>query len=330
MTPLVACVAYDGLCTFEFGCVVEMFSLHRPELNVPWYRFAVCSAERGPLRAAGGITLTTRHSLKLLDTADIIILPGWRDVNEPPPELLLKKLRRAHARGARICSICSGAFILAATGLLDGKAATTHWRHTEKLHARFPRIELRPNELYVDLGNIITAAGSAAGLDMLLHLVRCDFGPKIANKVAQRLVVPAHREGGQAQFIPRPVPPEEQVSLGKLSDWVRRNPTQHHSLHTLAKRAGTSARSLQRHFQHSMGLSPLQWLVRERVAIAKEALEDTVAPLWRVAEVARFGTEESFRRHFRRVTGTAPLQYRKQFGGEPPKKRRLLVQRKAK
>jgi AraC family transcriptional regulator, transcriptional activator FtrA len=314
MSPLVACVAYDGLCTFEFGCVVEMFSLHRPELGVPWYRFGVCSAERGSIRAAGGFTVRTRHSLRLLDRADIIILPGWRDVNEPPPPGLLAKLRRAHARGARLCSICSGAFILAATGLLDGKAATTHWRHIEKLHTRFPKIQLRPNELYVDTGQIITAAGSAAGLDMLLHLVRRDFGPKIANKVAQRLVVPAHREGGQAQFIPRPIPPEEAVSVSKLSDWVRRNPAQKHSLKTLAKRVSTSTRSLQRHFQQTMGMSPLQWLVRERVGLAKEALETTEAPLWKVAEMAGFGTEESFRRHFRRITGTAPLQYRKQFG----------------
>lgn len=314
MSLLVACVAYDGLCTFEFGCVVEMFSLHRPELGVTWYRFGVCSVERGPLRAAGGFTFTAPHSLSLLDRADIIVLPGWRNVDESPPPRLLAKLRRAHARGARLCSICSGAFILAATGLLDGKAATTHWRHIEKLRARHPNIELRPNELYVDIGQIITAAGSAAGLDMLLHLVRRDYGPKVANRVAQRLVVPAHREGGQAQFIPRPIPPSETGALGKLSDWVRRNPGQRHSLAALAKRAGTSTRSLQRHFRQTMGMSPLQWVVRERVGIAKEALELTDAPLWKVAQAAGFGTEESFRRHFRRVTGAAPLQYRKQFG----------------
>lgn len=314
---LVAVVAYDGLCTFEFGCAVELFSLERPELQVPWYRFGVCATERGPLRATGGVRFTVPHSLSLLDRADTIIIPGWRGADEPAPPLLLRKLRAAHTRGARLCSICSGAFVLAATGLLDGKAATTHWRHAEKLRTRFPAIDVRPNELYVDEGSLITAAGSAAGLDMMLHLVRCDYGARIANLVAQRLVISPHREGGQAQYLPRPLPRDEQSPLAPLMEWIRANLKNDHALPALARRAGMSPRTLQRHFRDATGLSPRQWLVRERVALAKEALEATNAPLWKVAESAGFGTEESFRRHFRLVTGTSPTRYRQQFGAHP-------------
>lgn len=311
---LVAAVAYDGLCTFEFGCVVEIFALERPELGVPWYRFGVCALPRGPLQARGGVSFTAPHGLGLLDRADTILIPGWCGADAPVPPALLHKLRRAHARGARLCSICSGAFVLAATGLLDGRAATTHWRHADELRRRFPRIDVRPNELYVDTGSIITAAGSASGLDMMLHLVRRDHGPRIANLVAQRLVIPPHREGGQAQYLPRPLPRNEASPLAPLLEWVRTNPRQRHALPALARRAGMSPRTLQRHFRETTGLSPKQWLVRERVSLAKEALEATNAPLWKVAESAGFGAEESFRRHFRLVTGTSPARYRQRFG----------------
>lgn len=317
-SPLVAAVAYDGLCTFEFGCVVELFSLERPELNVEWYRFRVCAAERSPLRAAGGVHVTVPYSLQLLDRADIIILPGWRDADEPPPVALLQKLRKAHARGARLCSICSGAFILAAAGLLDGKGATTHWRYTEKLKQRYPQIDVRPNELYVDAGQIITSAGSAAGLDMLLHLVRRDYGPRVANQVAQRLVIPAHRDGGQAQFLPRLISANQSSPVARLMDWIRSNPRERHDLPSLAHRVGMSPRSLQRHFSTTVGCSPQRWVIRERVAIAKDALEASNAPLWKVAENAGFAAEESFRRHFKLITGTSPARYRQRFGCKLP------------
>ncbi len=311
---LVAAVAYDGLCTFEFGCVVELFSLDRPELEVAWYRFGVCALESGPLRAAGGVHVTAPHTLKLLDRADTIVIPGWRDADEAPPPALIRKLRAAHARGARLCSICSGVFVLAATGLLDGRAATTHWRYAEKLRQRFPKIEVRPNALYVDAGQLITAAGSAAGLDMMLHLVRRDYGARVANLVAQRLVIPPHREGGQAQYLPRPLPRNEASPIAPLMDWIRAHPRETHSLTALARRAAMSPRTLQRHFRDAVGLSPNSWLLRERVALAKEALETTNAPLWKVSESAGFGSEESFRRHFRRIARTTPARYRQEFG----------------
>ena len=172
----VVALAYDRLCTFEFGCVVELFALPRPELGLPWYRFTVCSAERAPLRAAGGIEVTVRGPLRLLDTADTIVIPGWRDPAEPPGPTLLAKLRRAFDRGVRLCSICSGVFVLAAAGVLDGRRATTHWRYAAQLAARYPRIRVEPNSLYIDEGQVLTSAGSAAGLDLLLHLVRRDHG----------------------------------------------------------------------------------------------------------------------------------------------------------
>ncbi|MDC6134011.1 DJ-1/PfpI family protein, partial [Burkholderia gladioli] len=169
---LVVALAYDRLCTFEFGCTVELFALPRPELEVDWYRFAVCAAEPGPIRAAGGITVAAPYRLAMLDRADTIVIPGWRDPDEAPPEALLRKLRAAHRRGARLCSICSGVFVLAAAGVLDGLAVTTHWRYVERLRARHPSLQVNPDALYVDQGAIVTSAGSAAGLDMLMHLVR--------------------------------------------------------------------------------------------------------------------------------------------------------------
>src|SRR5205814_1914074 len=187
MSHLVVALAYDRLCTFEFGCVVEVFALPRPELGARWYRFAVCAAERTPLRALGGFTLAVPRSLRMLDRADTIIVPGWRDAHEPPPPALLDRLRAAHRRGVRICSICSGVFVLAAAGLLDGRRATTHWGYAKLLSERYPAIDVAIDELYVDEGPIVTSAGSAAGLDMMLHLVRRDHGARVANVVAQRL-----------------------------------------------------------------------------------------------------------------------------------------------
>jgi len=310
---LVVALAYDHLCTFEFGCTVELFALQRPELNVNWYRFAVCAIEKGKIRAAGGVTLKAPYSLSMLDQADTIIIPGWRNPDELPAPALLKKLREAHHRGARICSICSGVFVLAAAGILNGKAVTTHWRYAEKFLQKYPDIELKTNALYVDQENIMTSAGSAAGLDMLLHLIRKDHGPRVANLVAQRLVVAPHREGDQAQFTPRPLPKDEHARLTKLMAWIRLHPHLPHDLNSMAKRAAMSTRTLQRHFNETTGLAPGAWVIRERVAIAKELLVSPTIALSQVATMAGFGSEESMRRHFRRLVNTSPLHYRKQF-----------------
>jgi AraC family transcriptional activator FtrA len=313
MKHKVVALAYDRLCTFEFGCVVELFALPRPELCVPWYEFAVCAAERGPLRATGGIELRVRHSLRLLESADTIVIPGWRDPAEAPPPQVLVKLRAAAARGARLCSICSGVFVLAAAGVLDGRRATTHWKYAAQLAASYPRIRVEANALYVDEGRVLTSAGSAAGLDMLLHLVRCDFGAKIANLVAQRLVLPPHRDGGQAQFVPRPLAADGRGRLARLMDFVRAHPDEPHTIASLAARAAMSARTLQREFTASTGLAPHRWLVAERIERAKELLETTRLSAQGIAARVGLGSAESLRHHFRRRVGTTPGQYRRRF-----------------
>ncbi len=311
--PLVVAVAYDQLCTFEFGCVVEMFALQRPELDVPWYRFAVCSAERRKLRAAGGITVSAPYSLKILDQAHTIIVPGWRDADESPPPDLVKRIRAAYDRGARICSICSGVFVLAAAGILDGRTVTTHWRYAQRLQQRYPTLRVEPNALYVDEGQVVTSAGSAAGLDMLVHLVRRDHGPKVANVVAQRLVIPPHRDGDQAQYVPRPVARDDEGRLARLLDWVRVHLDAPHSVASLSKRASMSSRTLLRHFRNITGLAPGEWLLRERVALARDMLESGRVPIGEVADRAGFGSAESFRRHFRLQVGASPTAYRQRF-----------------
>lgn len=310
---LVVALAYDGLCTFEFGCAVELFALKRPELGVAWYDFAVCAAERGAIRAAGGIEIRVAHPLALLDKADTIVIPGWRGADELPSPTLVRKIRAAYQRGARLCTICSGVFVLAAAGVLGGKTVTTHWRYAEKLNERYPDVTVQPNALYVDAGQILTSAGSAAGLDMLIHLVRRDYGANVANMVAQRLVIPPHREGGQAQYLPRPLPSDERNRLSKLLDWTRTRLAYQHSLQSLAKRAAMSPRTLQRQFKETVGYAPYEWLVRERVALAKDLLQTSNSALPRVAEAVGFKSQETFRRHFRRVTGINPTTYRRNF-----------------
>lgn len=311
---LVAILAYDRLCTFEFGCAIELFALQRPELGVEWYRHAVCAIEPGPLRAMGGLTVEAPHGLAMLRRADTIVVPGWRDADETPPLALLKALQAAHARGARVASICSGVFVLAHAGLLAGKRATTHWRYAGKLAKAFPDVQVDDGALYIDEGPVITSAGSAAGLDMLLHLVRRDHGAKVANLVAQRLVMPPHREGGQAQFVPRPMPREAASPVARLMDLMRENPRADHTLPALAEHAGMSVRTLQRQFRQATGQTPLEWLVRERISVAKELLESHAAlDMEQVAELAGFGSPESLRRHFRRQGLPAPTVFRRRF-----------------
>ncbi|TDY43809.1 helix-turn-helix protein [Paraburkholderia rhizosphaerae] len=205
--------------------------------------------------------------------------------------------------------------MLAAAGVVDDKTVTTHWRYANRLQQRYPALRVQPDALYVDEGQVLTSAGSAAGLDMLLHLVRRDYGSAVANRVAQRLVVPPHRDGGQAQFVPRPMPRDESSRLAKLMDWVRKHPALPHSVESLAAKASMSTRTLQRQFRDATGMGPYEWVVRERVAIARDLLESKPdVPIARIVELAGFGSEESLRRHFRLVARTSPAAYRKRFG----------------
>jgi AraC family transcriptional activator FtrA len=308
----VAILAYDRLCTFEFGCAVELFALERPELDVGWYSHSICAVEPGVLSAAGGLSVQAPFGLERLADAGTIVVPGWRDVAEAPPQPLLDALRAAHARGARICSICSGAFVLAYAGLLDGRRATTHWHYTDALAASFPAVDVQAGVLYVEDGNLITSAGSAAGLDMLLQVVRADYGADIANIVARRLVVPAHRDGGQAQLVNRPVPRSGRNRIAQLMDWVRENLRAAHSVASMAEHIQMSTRTFQRQFREATAMTPLEWLVRERVTLATHLLESrpTLA-VDLIADLAGFGSSESLRRHLRRLGHPPPHQLRR-------------------
>ena len=310
----VVAVAYDGLCTFEFGCVYEIFGLPRPELDRPWYRFAVCAAEEGPLKAAGELSVQAPCDPALIEQADIVVLPGWRHPDAAPPRSLLDALVRVTERGGRVASICSGVFILAEAGLLDGKRATTHWRYAEKLAQRYPRIHVDPDVLYVDEGPILTSAGSAAGLDLCLHIVRCNHGAAVANNVARRLVLAPHREGGQRQFVAMPVNAGSgsgklAAVLDRLSDHIDREM----SVGDLAKQAGMSLRTFHRRFREATGTAPGDWLIRRRIAHACELAETTDLTVEQIAGRSGFGAVETLRHHFRRVVGTTPTDYRRTF-----------------
>jgi len=309
----VVAVAYDGLCTFEFGIVVEAFALPRPELNVPWYSFGVCSLERGPVRALGGVTVEAGGGLGLLRRADTIVIPGWRNLGEPPPGPLLAALRRAHTRGVRLVSICSGAFVLAAAGLLDGRRATTHWRYASRLAAQYPRITVEPDVLYIDEGRILTSAGSAAGLDLCLHIIRQDHGAEIANSVAKRLVVPPHRDGGQSQYISTAIRADSVDGLARLIDWAHKHLHRTLTVAVLAREARMSTRTFARRFRAGTGTTPHRWLVHQRLLAAQRRLETTNDSLDRVAEAVGMDTAATLRHHFRRRLDTTPMAYRKRF-----------------
>jgi AraC family transcriptional activator FtrA len=306
-------VVYDGVALFELAIATEVFGLPRPELSIPWYEFEVCSVDPGPLRAIGSIRLHARRGLSAIATADTIIVPGWRDPAEAPPRRLLDALRRAHRRGARVVSICSGVFVLAAAGLLDGKRATTHWRYSERLRARYPSIQVEPDMLYVEQGRVFTSAGSAAGIDLCLHLVRLDHGAEIANQVARRLVVSPHRDGGQAQFIASPMPPQPSGGLAPAIDWALAHLDRPLGVDDLAKAASLSPRTIVRRFHAEMGCTPHRWLNRQRVLAAQRHLENSKLSIDRVAEAVGFRTAQTLRLHFRRVTRTSPTAYRQRF-----------------
>lgn len=310
----VVAVAYDGLCTFEFGVAVEIFGLPRPEMGQDWYSFAVAGIDAGAMRAQGGVRLLVDGGLELLDDAGTIVIPGWRGSDAAVPDGLVDALNRAHGRGARVLSICSGVFVLAAAGLLKGRRATTHWRYARSLQEKYPDIAVEPDVLYVDEGNVLTSAGSAAGIDLCLHLVRRDFGAEAANKVARRLVVPPHRDGGQVQFIERPVPPSfESARIGPLLDAMRGDLGRDWPVARLARHAGMSTRTLLRRFEDAVGTTPARWLLGERLAKARDLLEGSDASIDDVAQLSGFGSAATMRHHFRQSLSTTPAAYRAAF-----------------
>jgi len=308
----VVVIAHDGLALFEFSIAVEVFGLPRPELD-PWYRFSVAAVETPPLRATGGVRIEVDGGMELLETADTIVVPGWKDLDEPGPRPLLDALRRAHDRGARLVSICSGAFLLADTGLLTGRRATTHWVHAERLKRRHPDVRVDESVLFVDEGRILTAAGSAAGLDLCLHLVRRDFGAAVAGQVARRLVIYPQRDGGQAQFIDHGAADRTGGRFGAFMDWLSDNLAQDLTIDRMAEVAGMSRRTFLRRFHGHTGAAPHAWIVAERLRRARVLLETTDRSVETVAFDTGFGTAATLRHHFRQAIGTSPLAYRRRF-----------------
>lgn len=318
---LVVAIAYDGLCTFEFGVAVEVFGLARPEMGDDWYRFAVAAVDDGEMRATGGVRFVADGGIELIEQAGTIIVPGWRGLDADVPDALRLALRKAHENDARLLSICSGVFVLAASGVLDGRRATTHWRYTQALQDRYPAITVLPDVLYVDEGNVLTSAGSAAGIDLCLHLIRRDFGTRAANMVARRLVVAPHRDGGQAQFIEKSVPePHEKARLGPLLDMMHADLSRAYTVADLARMAGMSARTLLRRFEAATGTTPAKWLLSQRLSKAKDLLESSALTIDAVAETCGLGSSPNLRHHFRQHFSTTPAAYRGRFGSKKLKK----------
>ncbi|MFI9327745.1 helix-turn-helix domain-containing protein [Kitasatospora sp. NPDC052868] len=318
----VAVYAFDGMTPFELGVVVEVFGLARPELSgllaAPWYGLKVCADRPGtPLSSVGGFELTARHGLDELAAADTVVVPGVPNAfgGEVSPGLVAA-LRTAHERGARIVSICSGAFALAAAGLLDGREATTHWRYADLLRQRHPSVRVNPDVLYVDSGDVLTSAGSAAGIDLCLYLVRRDHGARVANSVARRFVVPPHRDGGQAQFIEAAVRPveEEDDGIARSMQWAMDHLSAPLTISLLARAAQMSDRSYLRHFTARNGTSPMRWVVTQRVAASLPLLEAPGGTVEEVACAVGFESAATFRHHFGRVMRTSPTAYRRSFG----------------
>jgi len=304
---------------FELAVPCECFGIPRTELVNPWYGFRLCAAGPQETVVAAGFRLQTRYTLDDLATADTVIVPACASVHAAPPPPLLDAVRAAHAHGARVAAICSGAFVLAAAGLLNGRRATTHWLHAAELARRFPRIRVDASVLYVEDERIFTSAGTAAGLDLCLELVRRDHGSTVANALARRLVIPPHRDGGQAQYVEAPVPPDSGGNrLANLQEWALQRLDQPLTLQDLADAAHMSTRTLARRFSSALGTTPLQWLLRQRVRRAQELLESSDEPVDRVAALAGFGTAPNLRRHFSRLCRASPTAYRRAFNQTKP------------
>jgi transcriptional regulator GlxA family with amidase domain len=343
----VAVVALDRIEAFELGVVCEVFGLDRSDDGLPVYDFAVVAGEPGPIRCNAGFTIHSSYGLDRLEEADLIAVPAVSDrrLGEPqripglsphpiapdrqlpemmalgpaesgrfPPELL-DALRRAVDRGAWVLSVCSGVFVLGEAGLLDGRRCTTHWRHAVELSRRYPRAIVDPHVLYVDEEPIITSAGTGAGIDACLHLVRKVQGSRVANGIARRMVVPPHRDGGQAQYINRPLGEPSTGSLAPVLDWMAGNLGQPLSVADLAAQAHMSSRTFARRFTQETGTTPLRWLTSQRVLLAQQLLEDTEETVDAIAERAGFGNASALRHHFRAWRDTTPDAYRRLFRG---------------
>lgn len=312
-TPVVALVAYPDFSPFHFSVPYLVFTAAMPE--GPLFDLRIVSQGARPLSAERAMTIQPDGGLELADTADIVVVPGWHDLDARPDPELVAALARAHARGAYVVGLCYGAYVLAYAGLLDGRRASTHWMAEKDFSLRFPRVKLDMNALYVDEDRLITSAGTGAGLDCCLYLVRACHGAKIANKVARTMVIPPHREGGQAQFIEQPVAASTEDSrVNRLLDYLRENLGKQHSIDDLAAMAATSRRTFTRRFHKATGMTLGDWLVNERLQQSRELLETTAMPIERISEFTGFQTPLALRQHFKKRFQVSPRDWRRTFG----------------
>lgn len=316
MLRSVAAITLPNTAPFELGVVCEVFGIDRTDTGGPRFDFTVCTPEPGLVTTKAGFSLLVEQGLEVTERADLVVMPAYGDPTEVP-EVVLDALRRAHARGAWIMSICSGAFALGEAGLLDGRRCTTHWMYTDQLARRFPRAAIDPAVLYVDDDRVITSAGTAAGIDACLHLVRRELGAAMASAVARRMVVPPHRDGGQAQYVDTPLPCDADT-LAPLLAWMVENLEQDLTVPELAARAFVSERTFARRFKAETGTTPAAWITRQRLVRAQEMLERSDATVEEIARLCGFGTAAVLRHHFARTLGTSPQSYRRTFAAPQP------------
>lgn len=299
--------------TFELACVAEVFGMNRPGLPAR-YTFDVCAEHPGVVPTLAGYDMAVSRGLPALESADTVVIPGWQRRERPAPPAVVDALRQAHRRGARIAAICSGAFLLAEAGLLDHRRATTHWRMAAELAALFPDIQVEPDTLYIDLGDIATSAGTAAGIDLCLHLARTDHGAAHAAQIARHMVMPPHREGGQLQYAAPPGADRPAESLAPVLDWATERLHQPFTVSDLAAHANISPRTLARRFADQLGTSPGRWLLQQRVMAARALLEETDLPVETIATRVGLSSAVNLRRRFHAMVRTTPTGYRRSFG----------------
>jgi transcriptional regulator GlxA family with amidase domain len=308
----VVTLLFPGIHPFEFGVACEAFGMDRSEQGLPVYDFVVAAEDSQPVPTHNGFTISTEYRFEEALTADLVIVSAG-DAVASIPEAVIRTLSEAYANGAAVMSLCSGAFALGAAGLLDGRRCTTHWRHAAELARRYPTARVDPNVLYVCDERVYTSAGTAAGLDLCLHLMRNEHGAEVANAVARRMIVPPHRDGGQAQYIDVPVPPSGSDGLAELMDALLAELACQHTVNSMASRVNMSPRTFARKFNEATGTTPHAWLLRQRVLFARRQLEAGSDPIDVIAERSGFGTAALLRHHFQRHTGVAPTAYRKAF-----------------
>ncbi|GGS51007.1 helix-turn-helix domain-containing protein [Streptomyces violaceus] len=320
---IVAVLLFSGGPIFESSIPLSVFGIDRQDAGVPRYRLLVCGGEDGPLRTTGGLELSAPHGLEAISRAGTVVVPAWRSITSPPPDEALDALRRAHEEGARIVGLCTGAFVLAAAGLLDGRPATTHWMYAPTLAKRYPSVHVDPRELFVDDGDVLTSAGTAAGIDLCLHIVRTDHGNEAAGALARRLVVPPRRSGGQERYLDRSLPEEIGADpLAEVVAWALEHLHEQFDVETLAARAYMSRRTFDRRFRSLTGSAPLQWLITQRVLQAQRLLETSDYSVDEVAGRCGFRSPVALRGHFRRQLGSSPAAYRAAYRARRPQAER--------